>query len=169
MDAKILEALNNQINEEFKSAYQYLGMSGYMEKINLKGFANWLLVQTQEETMHAMKIYNFILDRGGSICLKPIAPGNSNWISPLKVFEEVHKLEQETTKKINTIVKLAIEKNDYATHTFLQWFIMEQVEEEALASELVENLKLADNSGLLLLDRELGQRTFSELSPINKK
>ena len=155
---KMLEALNNQINEELTSAYQYLGMSAYMQKINFKGFASWLFIQAQEETIHAMKIYNFILDRGGNISLKPIAVDKSAWASPLSVFEEVYNLEKETTKKINDLVRLAIEKNDYAAHTFLQWFIMEQVEEEANVSEIIENLKLADSSSLLLLDRELGQR-----------
>ena len=154
----MLEALNDQINQEFSSAYQYLGMSAYMQKINFKGFTNWLLMQAQEETIHAMKICNFVLDRGGSICLKPVAAGNSTWDSPLKVFEEVYEMEKEITKKINILVKLAIEENDYAAHTFLQWFIMEQVEEEASVSEIVENLRMADSSSLLLLDRELGQR-----------
>jgi len=160
---KMEEALNKQVNAEMYSAYLYLSMESYFKSLNLNGFANWMRMQTQEEMMHAMKIYDFINERGGRIILKPIEGPSTEWDSPLAVFEAVYAHEQKVTGLINDLVDLAIEEKDHATNTFLQWFVNEQVEEEASADEIVQQLKMMENapSGMFMLDRELGQRVFT--------
>ncbi|MBN2180501.1 MAG: ferritin [Sedimentisphaerales bacterium] len=160
---KMEKALNAQINAEMYSAYLYLSMESYFKSLNLNGFANWMRVQTQEEMMHAMKIYDFISERGGRILLKAIEGPQTKWDSPLAVFEAVSKHEQKVTSLINDLVDLAIKEKDHATNSFLQWFINEQVEEEASADEKVQQLKMMENApgGMFMLDRELGQRVFT--------
>jgi ferritin len=157
------QALNKQLNAEFYSAYLYLSMAAYYYSLNLNGFANWMTVQNQEETMHAMKFYNYINERGGRIQLAPIDGPPTNWNSPLEVFEETLKHEEKVTGLINNLVDLAIAERDHAANAFLQWFITEQVEEEASANEVIQNLKLAGNDphALFMLDRELGTRVFT--------
>ncbi|MCK4234272.1 ferritin [candidate division WOR-3 bacterium] len=157
------EALNRQLNAELYSSYLYLSMSAYFDSINLKGFANWMNVQAQEELMHAMKFYNFILERGGKITLSAIEAPPREWDSPSSTFEIVYKHEQKVTALIHDLVDLSISEKDHATNNFLQWFVTEQVEEEASADGVVQRLKLAGNSsgGLFMLDRELGQRVFT--------
>jgi ferritin len=160
---KMEKALNEQVNAELFSAYLYLSMEAYFKSLNLNGFANWMRVQTQEEIMHAMKIYEFINERGGRIILKAIDGPDTEWDSPLAVFEAVYKHERKVTGLINNIVNLAIEEKDHATSTFLQWFVNEQVEEESSADQMVQQLKMMDNApgGMFMLDRELGQRVFT--------
>ena len=157
------KALNEQVNAELFSAYLYLSMEAYFKSLNLDGFANWMRVQTQEEITHAMKIYEFIDERGGRIILKAIDGPDTEWDSPLAVFEAVYKHEQKVTGLINNLVNLAIEEKDHATNTFLQWFVNEQVEEESSADQMVQQLKMMDNApgGMFMLDRELGQRVFT--------
>jgi ferritin len=159
---KILNALNEQINEELFSAYLYMAMSAYLKSINLNGSAKWMEMQVQEELLHAKKMYDFVYDRGGQVVFKQIAKPKGNWNSLLNVFEEAYAHEQHITKKINNLFKLSIEENDYATNSFLQWFITEQVEEEANVDEIVQQLKLiGDNkSALFMFDRELGGRNL---------
>ena len=160
---KMQEALNIQINKEIYSAYLYLSMVAYCESINLKGFANWMTIQVQEELSHAQKFFNYVGERGGRVILQPIDGPETKWDSPLAVFEHVYKHEQLVTGLINGLVKLARAEDDYATESFLKWFIGEQVEEEASASGVVEKLKLAGDrgGGLFMLDRELGTRVFT--------
>jgi len=160
---KMEKALNEQVNAELFSAYLYLSMEAYFKSLNLEGFANWMRVQTQEEITHAMKIYEFIDERGGRIILKAIDGPDTEWDSPLAVFEAVYKHEQKVTGLINNLVNLAIEEKDHATNTFLQWFVNEQVEEESSADQMVQQLKMMDNApgGMFMLDRELGQRVFT--------
>jgi ferritin len=160
---KMEKALNEQVNAELFSAYLYLSMEAYFKSLNLDGFANWMRVQTQEEIMHAMKIYDFIDERGGRIILKAIDGPDTKWDSPLAVFEAVYKHEQKVTGLINNLVNLAIEEKDHATNTFLQWFVNEQVEEESSADQIVQQLKMMENApgGMFMLDRELGQRVFT--------
>ena len=160
---KMEKALNEQVNAELFSAYLYLSMEAYFKSLNLDGFANWMRVQTQEEITHAMKIYEFIDERGGRIILKAIDGPDTEWDSPLAVFEAVYKHEQKVTGLINNLVNLAIEEKDHATNTFLQWFVNEQVEEESSADQMVQQLKMMDNApgGMFMLDRELGQRVFT--------
>jgi len=160
---KMEKALNEQVNAELFSAYLYLSMEAYFKSMNLNGFANWMRVQTQEEVAHAMKIYGFIDERGGRITLKAIDGPQTEWDSPLAVFKDIYKHEQKVTSLINNLVNLAIEEKDHATNTFLQWFVNEQVEEEASADQMVQQLKMMDKApgGMFMLDRELGQRVFT--------
>jgi len=160
---KIQEALNKQLNAELFSSYLYLSMAAYFESINLKGFANWMRVQTQEELVHAMKFYNFIIERGGKAVLSAIEGPPTQWKSPLAVFEHAYKHEQKVTGLINNLVDLSIAEQDHATNNFLQWFVAEQVEEEASADEVVQKIKLIGDAtgGLFMLDQELAQRVFT--------
>ncbi|WP_202318950.1 ferritin [Archaeoglobus neptunius] len=160
---KMVEALNRQINAEIYSAYLYLSMAAYFESVGLKGFANWMRVQWQEELAHAMKIYDYVAERGGRVRLYAIEEPPSEWNSPLDAFEHVYQHEVKVTGMINELAELAISEKDYATYNMLQWFIAEQVEEEASASEIVEKLRLigSDGRGLLMMDSELGQRQFT--------
>jgi len=157
------KALNEQINAEMYSAYLYLSMESYFRSLDLSGFANWMRVQVREEMVHAMKIYDFVDQRGGRIILKSIAVPQTEWKSPLAVFEATYKHEQKVTGLINELVSLAIKEKDHATHTFLQWFVNEQVEEESSADKIIQQMKMMENApgGMFMLDRELGQRVFT--------
>jgi ferritin len=159
---KLQDAINQQINAELYSAYIYAAMKHYFLNINLKGFANWMDVQVKEETAHAARMATYINDRGGRVILQGIDAPPTQWKSPLDCFEAVLNHEQLVTGLINDLVTLAEQENDYATTNFLQWFVAEQVEEEASADEVVQQLKLmGDNTGaLFMLDRELTQRVF---------
>ncbi len=162
IDEKMQEALNKQLNAELYSSYLYLSMSAYFHSVNLGGFANWMRVQAQEELAHALKFYDYVNERGGRVVLQPVDEPPSEWDSPLATFEHVYEHEQKVTGLINKLVDLAVEARDHATNNFLQWFVSEQVEEEASADEVVQKLKLVgdDASGLFMIDRELAQRTF---------
>jgi len=139
---KIQDALNKQINAELYSSYLYLSMSAYFESINLKGCANWMRVQTQEELVHAMKFYDYLIERGGKVILSSIESPPTEWPSPLAIFEQAYQHEQKVTGLINGLVDLAIAEKDHATNNFLQWFVSEQVEEEASADEVAQKIKL---------------------------
>lgn len=157
---KILKVLNKQINEELYSSYLYLSMSTYFSSLNFDGFAKWMRMQSAEEYGHGMKIYDYVLQRNGKVVLTKIETPKAVWKSPLEVFQETLKHEQHISASINNIVNLAIQEKDHATSQFFQWFIGEQVEEEANASNILEKMKMVgDNkSGLFMLDREFGQR-----------
>jgi ferritin len=159
----IQTALNNQLTAELYSSYLYLSMSAYFQSVSLPGFANWMRVQAQEELVHAMKFYDFINERGGRVTLQPVEGPPTQWSSPLDAFENAYKHEQKVTGLINDLVNLAIKEGDHATNIFLQWFVTEQVEEEASADEVVQKLKLMGGAkgGLFMLDREMGQRIFT--------
>ena len=160
LSKKVQDALNVQINAELYSAYLYLAMTAYFEAENLRGFANWMRVQASEEMTHAMKFYDFVNERNGRVILQPIAAPQSEWNAPLAVFEDAYKHEQEVTGMINRLVDLSVKESDHATQSFLQWFVDEQVEEEANAYNVIQDLKRVAESahGLFMLDRELGQR-----------
>ena len=160
---KMEEALNEQVNAELYSSYLYLSMESFFKSQNLNGFANWMRIQTQEEVMHAMKMYDFINERGGRVLLKAIEGPQTEWDSTLAVFKAVYEHEQKVTGLINNLVDLAITEKDHATNSFLQWFVNEQVEEEASADEIVQQLKMMENApgGIFMFDRELGQRVFT--------
>lgn len=162
IDQRMQEALNKQINAEIYSAYLYLSMSAHFQSVNLAGFANWMRVQWQEELAHALKFYDYVNERGGRVVLQPVEAPPSAWDSPLALFEHVHQHEQKVTGMINKLVDLAVEIRDHATNNVLQWFVAEQVEEEASADEVVQKLKLVggDPSALFMIDRELAQRVF---------
>jgi len=160
LSEKMQEALNSQINAEYYSSYLYLSMAAHCQAINLEGFASWLRVQADEEMIHAMKIYDFVLERGGRVALAAIEAPPSEWESPLAIFEATYAHEQYVTGRINKLVDLAIAESDHATSTFLQWFVNEQVEEEASADAVLQKLKLMADApgGLFMLDQQLGQR-----------
>jgi len=157
------KALNSQLNAELYSAYLYLSMSAYFQSVNLGGFANRMRVQAQEELTHAMKFYDFINERGGRVALGAVKNPPPDWKSPLAAFEAAYEHEQKVTGLINSLVDMAIKEKDHATNIFLQWFVTEQVEEEDNANEVVQKIKLTGDApgGLFMLDRELGQRTFT--------
>ncbi len=156
----IQDAMNEQIKNELYSAYLYLSMAAYCDLVNLPGFAHWMRVQAQEETGHAMKLYDFIYDRGGRVILKAIDQPLADFQSPLHVFEETLAHEQKVTGTINNLYALAVQEKDYASQSFLQWFVDEQVEEERTAAQIIETLRMiGDHKGaLFMLDRELGKR-----------
>jgi len=156
----MLDALNEQINAELYSAYLYQAMAAHFAAGNLKGFAHWMDLQAKEEQAHARKMYDFLLDRGGRVTLKAIAAPPAEWKSPLAIFEESYAHEQKVTGLIHKLVDLARAENDHAGEVFLAWFVSEQVEEEANASEIVEKLKMIKDhtQGLLMMDGHLGQR-----------
>ncbi|HIH95938.1 MAG TPA: ferritin [Thermoplasmata archaeon] len=157
---RIEEALNEQINKEMYSAYLYLSMSAHSTHIGLKGFANWFMVQYKEEVTHAMKLYEYIHDQDGQVKLTNIEQPPTEFASPLDMFEKTLKHEEFVTKSINDLVDLAIKENDHATQIFLQWFVTEQIEEEANDKEIISKLKLVGEkgSGLFMIDRELAAR-----------
>ena len=161
--AKIQDALNKQLNAELYSSYLYLSMAAYFESVNLKGFANWMLAQTREELVHAMKFYDYTHERAGRVNLTSISAPSAQWDSPLAAFEQVYEHEQKVTGLINDLVTLAVSEADQATNNFLQWFVAEQVEEESSADEIVQKLRLLgeDRSELSMLDQKLGQRIFT--------
>jgi len=161
---KMEAALNDQINAEFYSAYLYLSMVSYFDSVNLAGCAAWMRAQVQEELMHAMKMYGFVTERRGRVVLKAIEEPPSEWESALAAFEAAYKHEQLVTGRINDLVNLAIEEKDHAANSFLQWFVNEQVEEETSADNVVQNLKMAEDApgALFIIDRELGQRVFTQ-------
>ncbi|MCD6108212.1 MAG: ferritin [Thermoplasmata archaeon] len=163
LSKKMLDELNRQVNAEFYSSYLYLSMAAYFESINLKGFANWMKIQAQEEVTHAMKFFDYINERGGRVILDTIEKPPAEWKSPLDVFETTYKHEVNVTKMINKLVTLALEENDHATYNMLQWFVAEQVEEEASADAIRQQLKFIgkDGRGLLMLDRKLSRRVFT--------
>jgi ferritin len=160
---KMLDAFNGQINAEMYSAYMYLSMAAHFKAVNLPGFANWMSVQVQEETMHAMKFYNYVLSRGGKVKLTAIDGPPTSWKSPLDVFQNTYEHEQKVTGLINSLINLAITEKDHAAHMFLQWFVNEQVEEEANADALVQQLTMAKDApgAILMIDRELAARVFT--------
>ena len=163
LSERMQEALNGQLNAELYSSYLYLSMAAYFQDLSLGGFANWMRVQAQEEDMHGMKFYDFIHERGGRVVLKPIDGPPTEWDSPLAAFEAVLEHEQKVTGLINDLVELALAEHDHATNIFHQWFVTEQVEEEDSANEVIQKIKLVGEAhgGLFMLDRELGQRTFT--------
>ncbi|RJP25720.1 MAG: ferritin [Candidatus Omnitrophota bacterium] len=163
MDQKMNNALNDQINAELFSSYLYLSMSAYFESVNLSGFAGWMRAQAQEELLHVSKFFKYINDRNGRVVLKAIEEPQKDWASPLAAFEDAYAHEQKVTKLINDLVDLALSMKDHTTNSFLQWFVTEQIEEEATASQIVDQLKLIGDarSGLFMLNKELGARTFT--------
>ncbi len=163
LSEKMQEALNTQINKELYSSYLYLSMAAWCESVNLGGFANWMIIQAREEVSHTEKLFGFLNERGGRVLLQPIEGPPTEWGSVLEVFGQVLEHERLVTGLIHGLVKLARSEDDYATEAFLQWFVSEQVEEEATASGVVEKLKLAgeQGSGLFMLDREMGTRVFT--------
>lgn len=160
LSATIEKRLNDHLNLEFSSAHFYLSMSAYFESTNLSGFAHWMFEQYQEEIAHTMKFFKYINDRDARVILSDIPKPDHTWESPLDVFRATLEHEKMISAAINDLVGVSLAENDFATHSFLQWFINEQVEEEAIASSIVGKLELLGDSrqGLYLMDQELAQR-----------
>ena len=154
------EALNEQINAELYSEHLYLSIAAYYEDEGLPGFASWMRAQADEERAHAMRIYDFVIERDGRVTLDSIDSPPREWSSPSDAFEAAYEHEVEITEMIDDLVALAREENDNATENMLQWFVAEQVEEEATAQAVLDKLKHVgdDGPGLLMVDQELGQR-----------
>ncbi len=160
---KMAQALNKQLNNELYSAYLYLSMSSYGNSVGLKGAANWFMVQYQEEMVHFMKFYDYINSQGIHVELAAMEAPPSEFGSLLAMFEQALKHEQFITKSINDWMELAVKEKDHATQIFLQWFVTEQVEEEASAGDVIARLKMAGETGagLLMVDSELAARVFT--------
>ncbi len=160
MDKKILELLNKQINAEIYSAYLYLSMASYLRDQNYDGCASWMEIQYQEELSHAKKIYDYIYDRGERVVLTAIEAPKTEWKSVISIFEEAYEHEKKVTNMINTIVDASIKAKDHATFSFLQWFVDEQVEEEASVDEIVQKMKMVQKSpnGMFMIDSHLAKR-----------
>jgi ferritin len=158
----VQDALNKQIAKEMFSSNLYLAMAAYYHSVNLNGFANWMRIQAQEETMHSMKFFNYVIDRGGNALIAKLDAPKSTWKSPLDCFENVLEHEKSITESINKLVDVALKESDHATNIMLQWFVNEQVEEEATATDILERLRMvaSNTSALFLLDSELKQRVF---------
>ncbi len=159
----IQETLNKQINEELFSSYLYLAMSAYFEAMDLPGMGNWMRIQAQEELLHVGKLYTYICDRDGRVTLAPIPGPPTEWSSALDAFQAAYEHECKISRLVGNMVELAKKEGDHSTDNFLQWFVSEQVEEEATAKSIVGQLKLiGDNGyGLYAIDQELGSRVFA--------
>lgn len=157
-------ALISQINQELTASYNYLGMSTYFDSENLDGFANWMLMQHDEEKVHAMKLLQYLQDRGGKVTLNAIPAPVSNYTNPLEVFQKALLTEVENTKSINSLYELAFKHNDHATKSHLQWFLDEQVEEEKSIEDIIALLERIgdETAGLLYLNDKLGNRKPEE-------
>lgn len=160
LSQKITDAFNEQINMELASAYTYLAMSAHCAEQNLQGAAGWLRIQWQEELAHAIKLMDYMGERGSSVVLKAIAKPPARFKSLLDVFQQVLKHEQDVTASIYRIMDLATAEKDYAAQALLQWYVNEQVEEENQPAEIISMLKLAGDSGsgLMIVDRRLAER-----------
>ncbi|GMV94318.1 MAG: bacterial non-heme ferritin [Candidatus Hydrogenedentota bacterium] len=160
INSNLEKALNKQLNMELYSAYAYASMAAYFEFKNYNGFANWMRMQAAEEMDHAQKFYQYILNVGGRVVLDAIDKPPADFKSPLSVFKDALEHERKVTKAIYKLVDLANKESHHATSTFLQWFVTEQVEEEAVADNIVQRLSMVGDSpeGLFLMDRELGTR-----------
>jgi ferritin len=163
LSKSLQDAINEQINLELSSAYVYLSMSAHFEADNLSGFATWMRVQYNEETGHAMKFFKYMYDRGGKVFLKTIQQPSTKFKSPLDVFKLVLEHEQKVTASINKLYELALKEKDYASQSFLQWFINEQVEEEKNATDIINMLEMIGFTpiSLMMADRQLGARKGS--------
>jgi len=160
LSKKMQDALNEQIKEELFSSYLYLSMAAYSESINLPGFAHWMQAQSGEELEHAMKFFGYVHDRGGRVLLQALDQPAAEFGGPTDLFEKTLAHEQYITGRIHQLYALAVEENDYASLSMLQWFVDEQVEEEKNASEILEVLKMIGDKGqgLIMLDRQLASR-----------
>jgi ferritin len=161
MKQAVQDAVNEQIKHELSSAYVYLSMSAHFEGENLPGFARWMRMQAQEELGHAMRLFDYVNQRGGQVILQAIEQPPHEFSSPLSIFEQALEHETKVTQLIEQLYETAVQHKDYATQVQMQWFITEQVEEEDSASLIVDQLKMAgnDRAALLMLDRQLGART----------
>jgi ferritin len=163
LSERMEKAINDQINAELYSSYMYAAMSMYFESVDMSGAAIWMKAQAQEELVHAWKFMNYVNERGGRVELQAIEKPPVEWESVLEAFQAALEHERKVSSLINALVSIAREENDHMTDNFLQWYVAEQVEEEASAGEVVRKLKLIGDSGggLFMMDNSLGQRVFN--------
>ncbi len=163
MNKKLEKAFNNQINKELYSEYLYMSMYAYFDRMNLQGFKNWMNVQMQEEHAHAMGMFNYLHERGGKVVLQAIEQPETDWKSPVALFEHVLKHEQYVTSLINKLMDVAEEVKDRAAVSFIDWYLKEQVEEEANVTKVLKTLKMVcdDKNSLYMFDKELATRVFN--------
>lgn len=161
---EMLESLNDHLNFEMSSAYLYLSMSAYFRSIDLAGFANWMQVQFEEEMFHGEKFFNFIDDRDGRVTLRGIEQPQVEWESADQAFLDAFNHEKKVTARIHKLVDVALKDGDHGTNAFLQWFVSEQVEEEATVKGIYQKLKIAagNPAAMLMLDNELATRSFTK-------
>ena len=166
---RLNKAINNQIKNELESYYIYLSMAAYFHSISLDGMGHYMRSQAHEEMLHAMKFFEHVLDRGGKVVLQDLKQLKTDWESPLEAFKDAFEHEKFITGKINELTGIAREEKDYSSEPLLAWFSDEQVEEEANAGKIADQLEMVgdDKSGLLMLDRELGQRPYPPGSPLD--
>jgi ferritin len=162
LSEKMNQALNEHLNAELYSAYLYLSMSAYFEHEDLPGLAHWMQIQAQEELVHVMKVYDYINDRHGRVLLGGVSGPPTDWDGPVSVIGDALDHEVQVSKRINVLVDLAVEESDHSTHNFLQWFVAEQVEEEATVNTLLQKAKRVESApgGLFMLDQEAAGRTL---------
>ncbi len=160
MKKRLEDAINDQLNFEIYSAHIYLAMAGYIGTLGLDGFENWMMVQYEEELAHAKKFMKYLNERNGRVVITGFENPQNEYKSLLEVFETSLHHENEVTDRINNLMKIAHEENDYASISFLQWFVDEQVEEEDNFSTLIDKIKLVKDVGLYMLDKEVGLRVF---------
>ena len=167
LDAKIQDAINEQINWELYSGYLYLSMAAQFSELGMPGGQNWMTVQYQEELSHAQKMFDYVTTRGGRVTLETITKPRTEWAAGLDMFKEALAHEEKVTGRIHELASLALEIKDHATYAFLQWFIAEQVEEEETASDMVHKFAMTAEypAGLYELDKELQARVFTPPAP----
>ena len=166
---KLAEALNEQIKNEMESAYIYLSMAAYFHSLSLDGMAHWMRCQAHEETVHAMKFMDHLIDRGAAVKLRDLSILKTEWASPAEAWKDAYAHEQFITGKINDLTTIAREVKDYQSEPLLAWFTEEQIEEEATSSKIAGEMEMVEGSksALLMLDRELGGRAFPAGSPFD--
>ncbi|RJO71512.1 MAG: ferritin [Myxococcales bacterium] len=160
---KMVKDLNDHLNFELYSAYVYFSMAAYLDNHDLLGAAHWMRIQVQEELTHVQRFYGYINDRDNRVVLQPVKGPATEWASVEAVFEDALKHEREVSSRINRLVDLATKEGDFSTQNFLQWFVKEQVEEEASVKQVLQQVRLAgkDGQGILLIDRDLAARVFT--------
>lgn len=165
---KLLKAMNDQVKNELESYYIYLSMAAYFHDLSLDGMAHWMRCQAHEEMVHAMKLFDHIIDRGGKAVLQDLVQLKTEWSSPVEAFQDAYNHEQFITGKISELMAIAREEREYTSEPLLSWFIDEQVEEEATSGKIAAELEMvgSDKSALLMLDRELGARAYPVGSPL---
>lgn len=166
---RVNEAFNEQIKNELESYYIYLSMAAYFHSLSLDGMAHWMRCQAHEETIHAMKFMDHIIDRGGKVTFMDLKQLKTSWTSPVEAWEDALKHEQFITSKINALTTVAREERDYASEPMLAWFLSEQIEEEATSSKIASEVAMVADAkaGLIMLDRELSSRAFPAGSPFD--
>ncbi len=164
INTKVEEILNEQINKEFYSAYLYLAMSAHFDEIGLRGFCHWTKVQAREEVDHGMIIFDYLIARNGNVNLKQIEAPQADFQDPLQIFEKSYEHEKSVTSSIECVAYMSEDECDMATRNFIDWYIAEQVEEEATVFEIIKKLRMfgSDKTILYHLDKELAQREYKQ-------